>query len=318
MTTITSKIDAITFIPDDRRTPILPAPRSVKIELTARCNFSCSFCARGDRMRDQRDMDRDLYRTIIADLRRAGVEELGLFYLGESFLLKWLPDAIAEAKEIGFPYVFLTTNGSMATREKTRACFGAGLDSMKFSFNYADRAQFVTTTGVKDSLWDTVRHNIVDARVERDCHERIHGHRCGLYASYIRYDGDQASRMVPNIEWLESIVDEVYALPLYNQAGICRKREETAGWRPIAGTTGRADNPVPPLPCWAIFQEGHVSWDGHLSACCFDHDYRFSMGILDGSNFMTEWNSDKFQTLRQAHLTKDVSGTVCEDCVAWQ
>jgi molybdenum cofactor biosynthesis enzyme MoaA len=79
-------------------------------------------------------MDKSLYRRIIAEMRADGVEELGLFYLGESFLVKWLPEAIRDAKEVGFPYVFLTTNGSLATAKRTAACFNAGLNSLKFSF----------------------------------------------------------------------------------------------------------------------------------------------------------------------------------------
>ena len=116
---ITDRIDAITHLPPERYNTIVPAPKSVKIELTARCNFSCSFCARGDKLRQQGDMDREFYNRIIREMRNSGVEELGLFYLGESFLCKWLPDAIREAKEAGYPYVFLTTNGSLATAKRT-------------------------------------------------------------------------------------------------------------------------------------------------------------------------------------------------------
>jgi hypothetical protein len=32
---------------------------------------------------------------------------------------------------------------------------------------------------------------------------------------------------------------------------------------------------------------------------------------------MDAWNSAKFQTLRAAHLKKDVTGTVCENCVIY-
>src|SRR5512143_2921067 len=126
--TITERIDAITHLPPERMATVVPAPRSVKIELTGRCNFACSFCARADGLREQADMDPEFYRRIIREMRECGVEELGLFYLGESFLCKWLPDAIRWAKDVGYPYVFLTTNGSLATRSRVEECFRAGLD----------------------------------------------------------------------------------------------------------------------------------------------------------------------------------------------
>jgi hypothetical protein len=33
---------------------------------------------------------------------------------------------------------------------------------------------------------------------------------------------------------------------------------------------------------------------------------------------MEAWNSERFVKLRAAHIRKDVTGTVCEKCVAYQ
>jgi radical SAM protein with 4Fe4S-binding SPASM domain len=66
-----------------------------------------------------------------------------------------------------------------------------------------------------------------------------------------------------------------------------------------------------------LFTEGHVTWDGKLSACCFDHDGRFHMGDLTKQAFMEAWHSPAFQALREAHLRRNVKGTVCEKCVIY-
>jgi hypothetical protein len=42
------------------------------------------------------------------------------------------------------------------------------------------------------------------------------------------------------------------------------------------------------------------------------------MGDLNRQSFMEAWNSETFVKLRAAHLRKDVTGTVCEKCVAYQ
>lgn len=317
--TITDRIDAITHLPSERMNSVIPAPKSLKIELTGRCNFACGFCARSDMLREQKDMDRKFYSRVIREFRDSGVEELGLFYLGESFLCKWLPEAIAEAKSVGFPYVFLTTNGSLATRKRARACFESGLDSLKFSYNYSSPEQFREVTNVKENIWFNVRSNMLDARIERDDWEQKSGHRCGLYASYIQYDDDQAEAMESQINWLKAVVDQVYALPLYNQAGFCTKKlkENYEEWVPTAGNMGRVGNLVPPLPCWALFSEGHVSWDGHLTGCCFSHTPDFDFGDLNDVSFMDAWNSQAARSLRAANLAKDVRGTACEHCVAY-
>ncbi|MBM3570270.1 MAG: radical SAM protein [Alphaproteobacteria bacterium] len=316
---ITQRIDAVTRIPENFRRTELPAPRSVKIELTGRCNYACSFCARSQRLRRQEEMDRPLYERLTVEMRQAGVEELGVFYLGESFMCQWLPEAIAHAKKVaGFPYVFLTTNGSLATPERVAACFRAGLDSLKFSVNWADGEQFEAIAGVKEALFRATKDNIKAARDARDRVAEETGHRGGLYASYIEYDGAQKARMETLLAEIRPYVDELYALPLYNQAAFVAEQERAQGWKPIAGNRGRVGALRDPLPCWAVFTEGHVTWDGQLSACCFDHDGRFHMGDLTREPFMQAWNSPAFRGLRAAHLLKDVAGTVCERCVAYQ
>lgn len=313
---ITDKIDSITKISDEYRHEILPAPRSVKLELTGKCNFACTFCARSDVLREQKTMDQKLFERLVLDMRNAGVEELGLFYLGESFMVKWLPEAIQYAKDIGFPYVFLTTNGSLAFPDRVEACMKAGLDSLKFSYNYADGEQLHDIARVKEKFFNTIQSNIKDAWKIRE----TGGYSCGLYASYIEYDGEQKERMLQAVEEIRPFVDEVYALPLYNQAAteLVVKRETDRGWKPIAGNRGRAEALRNPLPCWAVFTEGHITSDGKLSACCFDHDGRFHMGDLNTISFMEAWNSLEFQKLRAAHLKQDVTGTACEKCVAYQ
>src|SRR5688572_26228041 len=85
--TITDRIDRITLIPAEYLRPAPPAPRSVKIEISPRCNYRCGFCALRTREAQPRwDMDFELYKRVTREMRDAGVEEVGMFYLGESFM----------------------------------------------------------------------------------------------------------------------------------------------------------------------------------------------------------------------------------------
>ena len=80
---ISDRIDAITNISPEYRAETIPAPKSCKIEITANCNYKCGFCVKSLR-EDNGMMDRSFYSRIIRELRDAGVEELGVFYIGES------------------------------------------------------------------------------------------------------------------------------------------------------------------------------------------------------------------------------------------
>lgn len=314
---ITQRIDQITSISEDRRRPDPPVPRSVKIELTGRCNYRCSFCAlRVRETQPKGDMDYKLFQWITQEMRHEGVEEIGLFFLGESFMAKnLLLNAIWFLKhDVKMPYVFLTTNGSLADPHTVDDAMAAGLDSLKWSINAADAEQFARIMQVKSVLWEQSLLNLRWAREVRDANK----YPCRLYASSIKYDGEQHEKMERLLtERVRPYVDEHYWLPLYSMGAVATQREEELGYKPIAGNQGRIGALRDPLPCWSVLTEGHVTSSGKLSACCFDADGRFAMADLNEVSFMEGWHSQKFQDLRARHLQKDVTGTVCENCVAY-
>lgn len=307
--TITTRIDAVTSLPTCYRKESLPAPPSAKIEITAECNYACKFCVRTVNERTG-TMDRALYSRVIRDLYASGVKELGVFYIGESFVCKWLPEAIAEAKEVGFPYVFLTTNGSAATPLRVKECMEAGLDSLKFSLNFVDSAQLADVAQVGPQYWQRALNHLRGAREVRDAG----GYPCKIYASSIAFDGEQGERMRGVVESIRPLVDEHYWLPLYGMGGASKE----AGMKPQQGNPGRLGAMRDPLPCWAVFTEAHITVDGKLAACCFGTgvDGDLIMGDLKKESFMEGWNSDAYRTLRRAHLSENVSMTACRECTA--
>jgi MoaA/NifB/PqqE/SkfB family radical SAM enzyme len=317
MKAITERIDRITRIPPERLRAAPPAPRSVKIEISPRCNYRCGFCALREREVQPRwDMDFGLFKRVTREMREAGVEEIGVFYLGESFMNpRLLVDCVAYLKrELEMPYVFLTSNASMAFPEAVEECMKAGLDSLKWSINAADEAQFEKVMGVAGKLFHRALENVQSAWQLR----QRGGYRTGLYASSIRYDGAQLARMEALLdERVRPYVDQHYWLPLYSMGAFATQREEDLGYRPTAGNQGRIGALRSPLPCWSAFTEGHVTAEGKLSACCFDATAHWTMGDLTRQSFMEAWHAQPFVQLRAAHLKKDVRGTVCEHCIAY-
>lgn len=309
MAQITQRIERLKNLSAEcaRATP--PAPKSVKIELTARCDMQCFFCASHTRQARKDDMRRESFERIARELREAGAEQLGLFYIGESFLCDWLPDAIRYAKEeCGYPYVFLTTNGRLATPGRVHQCILAGLDSLKFSLNFSGPAQFREVTGRDADESSVIVANLKRARWLRDCVETFSGHRCAIYASSLRYDDRQEERMRYIAAEILPLVDEHYFLPLYGSSGLPDPARRGAS---LAAAQRK------PLPCWSLFTEAHITSDGRLSACCFDHSSRFHMGDLNRVSFLEAWHSPQFRELRKAHLAEDVGATACALCIAY-
>lgn len=325
---ITQRIDEITKVDADRYQPVLPSPRSVKIELSPRCNLRCKFCSlrtREEQPKKGDDMDLDLFMSITNDMVNNGVEEIGLFYLGESFVnFPLLLNALHHCKQIGVPYVFLTSNGTLATRDKVEMLFIEGLDSLKWSVNSADPDQYHDVTQAKGKLFWRQMNNIREAWLVR----QRGGYGTKLYASSIRYDGEQYDKMRYTIDrYVKPYVDEHYWLPLYGMALTAERMKEDTGWVPAMGNTGRYDeatgtgNRYTQPVCWSAFTEGHVRADGHMSACCFGSTDKFDVGDLTKQTFMEAWNSTEYQAIRKAQLdyaggdTDALKGTMCEVCI---
>lgn len=305
MNKISEHIDSVVRCGKEYLVEAPPAPVSVKIELSRTCNFKCEFCNHSRLTPSTGFMSLIAYRNLLEDLFVQGVKEIAPFFYGESFLNPSLASAISYAAILGFERIFLTTNGTVATPEKVRECMAAGLHSLKFSLNYADAEQFHEKTGAKPELFEQLKNNIISARKIRDSYH----YNCGLFASYILYDDKQTEQMQPLLEELRPYLDEIYSLPMYGAPS--RIKQQVF----IGGNQGRAENPVPPLPCWTLFKEAHINFDGTVCACGFNLGEQFIMGDLKKNSFMEIWHGEKFRALRRAHLALDVKNTVCDKCI---
>ena len=299
---ITGKIDKTTHIPEDYLKTVVPPPNAIKVSLSDKCQFQCSFCAHKD-AEVHGDMPFSMFTDLADQMVALGIKELGLFYIGEPMLAKTLVDAVKYAKSIGIEYVFITTNGALAKADKVDKLMAAGLDSLKFSFNYADGNQLRQVAGVSPSNYGKIVQNIKDAwKLKQE-----NGYKTGIYASSIMFDGRQGEMMKKAVEEIKPYVDEHYWLPCFSFGGQTDMGQ-------VAGNPGRLDQMRDPLPCWAVFREGHVTAAGDISLCCFDSNKRWVVGNLRTYKFMDAWNSPEAQQLRAAHLAKDVTGTPCENC----
>jgi MoaA/NifB/PqqE/SkfB family radical SAM enzyme len=134
--TIMSKVDEHTHVQKNKLILHPTFPDAIKIEITGRCNYNCSFCAQKRSLRKIGDIDRNFLYRILWEAKSIGVKEIGMFLLGESFLVKDLVEYIKYAKKVvGIEYVFITTNGSLCSPERMIPIIDAGLDSIKFSIN---------------------------------------------------------------------------------------------------------------------------------------------------------------------------------------
>jgi len=271
-----------------------PFPDKLKIELTSRCDLQCYFCSLTYKPRKKGDIDGDLLYKIIRDAKVLGVRDLGLFWLGEPLLVEELPAYVAYAKEVGIPYVFITTNGRRADPARMRLLIDSGIDSIKFSLNAATREQYLAVTGV-----DAFERVVGNIRATWELRGDLEKPK--LYASTV-YDVGREQDFEGAHALIGRYVDQHYPLRRY-------------GVQAAQVSNGRTLESM--LPCWSLFTEPHISYDGHMSVCFCDHDPKFYVGDLRSLTLLEAWHSPKFVELRRRHLAKNVQGSPCAECIAY-
>ena len=139
----------------DNVTP--PLPEKIGIEINNSCNHQCYFCPNPTMERQRSVMNDDMVRRVVHEAYDAGIHQISFYSGGEPFLNRKLADYVLHAKDLGFDYCYLSSNGGKAVTGRLRKVLEAGLDSLKFSINGGDRATYHAVHG-RDEFEDVVRN----------------------------------------------------------------------------------------------------------------------------------------------------------------
>jgi MoaA/NifB/PqqE/SkfB family radical SAM enzyme len=304
MKKISERVEQTVNIPEKYLSVTPPIPNSVKIEITSRCDLKCYFCAVAYKQRIKGHINKDFLYKLLNEIKEAGVKEVGLFWLGEPFLNNDLPNYITYAKKIGIPYVFITTNGRLTSKNKLKRAFDSGLDSIKFSINARNKEDFKNTCGV--DAFDQVIKHIQSAKKVRGKSTKP-----TIFASTV-FDPRRESDYWETDALISSSVDEHYKLRLYGDKTFGIDEGRTIEYH------GHNRTMSDMLPCWSLFSLPHISYDGFMSACFCDFNPDLFIADLKKMSFTEAWHSRKFMKLREKHLKKDIQGTSCQNCIAYQ
>lgn len=137
----------------------LRRPFNCLVQLTNRCNMTCSFCDFWPNVASRHE------ELTLADYERLSDElsELGCFLLsiegGEPFVRRDLVEIVRTFARHHLPILF--TNGWSVTAENARALFDAGLAQASVSIDYPDAARHDVKRGLEGALdraWRAVDH----------------------------------------------------------------------------------------------------------------------------------------------------------------
>ena len=277
-----------------------PYPKNMLVSLNNICNHRCVFCCnRKLNTNSPNIIEIELLISIMQQAYDLGTREIGLYTTAEPFTSKILEDTVYKAREIGFEYIYLTTNGALAVPKRVESVIKNGLHSIKFSINASDRETYKRVHGKDD--FDKVIENIKSTDMLR---KKINPN-IGIFVSFVEcaYSKGQADTLR---ESLLPYIDEFYSYKAENIGGVMYEELNSGILQESSVKT----------PCSMVFNRFHITPEGYLTACCTDFYNDMVVADLRDTPLNEAWNSDLFVNIRKQHLYGEMyKGLLCYNCI---
>ena len=257
--------------------------KHLTIECSNICNHRCVFCTNHKMTRKLRYIDEELLYRVLCEAYDLGSREVALMLHGEPFVSKNMADYIKYAKDLGYTYVYLSTNGALATPERLESVFTAGLDSIKFSINAGNRESYLKIHGKDDFL--NVIANVKWCHNYRKTQKRLFNLLCSFVVT---------TETLPEVplfrrEYSE-IFDEIAFYKCLNRGGIMPE---------VNHLIPDIEGPNRTNSCALAFSSVYITCEGYLSPCSMDANLDLLVGDVNKTSLQDAWYGERMKAFRQ-------------------
>ncbi len=284
----------------------------MSIEPTSICNLKCPQCPTGMGIlkRPAGYLDMDLYRSIIDQLGSTATT-VQLFFQGEPFLHKQLPEMISYAKSKKL-YTVTSTNGHFLDQATVDAVVQAELDTLVIGLDGISPEVYKFYR--RNGNFDTAVKGIERLIAERNNAGKKHPKIC-LQFIVFKSNEDQ-------IEDVKRFGKELGVDKVVIKTGQIYADTDVNEYLPLNprytryvndNGTIRLKNSVPNF-CKRIWTNAVFTWDGTLASCCFDKDAEYAFGTWNGKSFNDMWRSKQSRDFRKQVLKNRSAIPMCSNC----
>lgn len=269
------------------------------LELSNACNHKCLFCAHQKMKRKVGKMAPEMVESVLRQAYELGTREVGMYATGEPFIVPELADYIKLAKDIGYTYVYLTSNGSLATPERIRAVVDAGVDSVKFSINAPERKLYEFIHG-HDDFDKVYEHLVYLNQYRKESGRSFKIYITGILTRYTEHTKDDYFKV------FDGLADQIVFKNVYNQGGYMPEIEHLLKCTYDNEQFRRCNLPFDAL-C--------VTCEGYLSVENADFENMLIVADLNKVSLKDGWYGEKMKEVRKMFLDDCLEGTLCHGCV---
>lgn len=253
-------------------------PTKINFESSTSCNARCTFCPHLTMTRILGEMSDELFHKIIKDGKDMGVHQFSPFFMGEPFIFPRIWDWLdyMEKEEVK---VALYTNGVHV--DVDRVVKYKNISLLSFSVNSATEETHQKVMHL--SNFAVVKENYEEARKKA---------RFPVRTTFVITKDN-----VHEVELYKKVFDKTATTGFSNWTGDKHDALERKGER---------------VPCWVIFRQMMILWDGRVVPCCSDYDGKQIMGDANKQTLKEIWESSSW--LREKHKRCEFDTPVCENC----
>lgn len=275
---------------------IVEFPKKLMLEVTNVCNNRCSFCASQVSTRKRGMIDTEFAKRVIKEAYGLGTREICMHSMGEPLLHKDLAMLTEFAKGVGYEYIYMDTNGILATPDVINPVIDAGIDSLKFSINAASAEVYKKINGTDNfiKVFDNFK------RVSEYINSKNKKVKLIAYMAESIINEQEHNDF---IEIFSKYASDVWINPIHNSSGVMTDTNKE-----IAINNKLAENRCSMDP----FNRMVITWEGKAIGCCTDWNEGLVYADINVEGLEESWNNDKIQKIRN-EINKVVNDKTIND-----
>lgn len=282
-------------------------PIHVDIELDNICNYACSFCPigqpeseLGQYYQKKKEISVEKIKEILSELKKIGTNSVQLSLVNEPLANKHLFEVLRFASDLKFEDLYMVSNASLLTENKSIAILESGLTKIQFSLDgFSEKTYEMNrfTKVKKSGMYNRVLKNILEFL---NLKKKMKKNFPLVRVSFIELDENKHEFNDFKKFW-EDKVDAIHYQKLINY----RKENKSSDF--YDESMIRCNMPNFRLA---------IKSDGLVKPCCVGYGEKITIGDIYKNTISEIWNSEIMKNLQKMHLEyKSFENKHCKECL---
>lgn len=288
------------------RSGLLAFPQNIHIEITNHCNLNCPMCPYSTQSRPKGFIEFNLFRKIVNQCKgQFYLEKMALMGLGEPFLHPEIIEMSRYAKAFNIRHVFTSTNATLLDEKEAKGIISKpGFDLLAISLDGASKDTYENIR--KGANFDKVIANVMG------------------FIKIRRSLGKKKPRLVLQFLIMKENYHEKDAFVKFWKDKL--ESQDTIFLRDVDAFGGQVPDcrliqQLPRIkrrPCIQLWRDLIISWQGDVSVCCKDVNYRLKVGNVNEATLKDIWVNLRWSRLRDIHKKREWDKIpLCSNCSEW-